>query len=306
MRTFYETLADVAARQEPCALAIVSHIVGSSPQKPGAKALFFRDGRLYGTVGGGALEAAVKLRALAALTEKRPEIFEMSLDVEEGLLCGGRARVVILPQVTAPAGLWWRVARREGTVTWGVRPDFQIAETTEAPVTEWQYVETVQARSLLWIAGSGHVAKAIAPLALMVDFAVSVLDDRPEYASHEHFPPAVDLQVEKWEELALLAPPARPTFGLIVTRGHRHDTLVLRHWLKQPFVFIGMIGSRRKRQGVFEQLIAMGADTAALGRVACPVGLPIHAVSVQEIAISILAQYIQQRAEKLPPGLPTP
>jgi xanthine dehydrogenase accessory factor len=84
----------------------------------------------------------------------------------------------------------------------------------------------------------------------------------------------------------------------MVTRGHRHDALVLRHWIRQPFAFLGMIGSQRKARTLCTQLLEDHiASEAELAKVACPVGLPIQAQSVPEIAISILAQYIQKRAE---------
>src|SRR6185436_2688851 len=104
----------------------------------------------------------------------------------------------------------------------------------------------------LWIAGSGHVAQAVAGLALQVDFQVTVFDDRPSLANHEFFPAPTQFKVGYWEEILKEPLPARPTFGLIVTRGHQHDALVLRSWVQQPFAFLGMIGSRRKRRLIFD------------------------------------------------------
>ena len=92
--------------------------------------------------------------------------------------------------------------------------------------------------------------------------------------------------------------PNRPTFGLIVTRGHQHDALVLREWVKHSFTFLGMVGSRRKKRLIFSQFIDEGiASEEQLSNVACPVGLDIHSVSVPEIAVSIVAQLVQKRAE---------
>ncbi len=149
----------------------------------------------------------------------------------------------------------------------------------------------------LWIAGSGHVAQAVAPLALQLDFAVTVFDDRPELANHEFFPAAVKLRVGGWHELLKFRPPAN-AFGLIVTRGHQHDALALSEWIHFPFAFLGLIGSRRKARIIREQFIKQNLATAEeFDRVACPVGLDIAAVGTHEIAVSILAQLIQKRAE---------
>ena len=104
--------------------------------------------------------------------------------------------------------------------------------------------------------------------------------------------------MDYWEKLLKESLPHRPTFGLIVTRGHQHDALVLREWVNRPFVFLGLIGSKRKRRLIFEQFVEDGLATAGqLEKVACPVGLDIQAVSVPEIAVSVMGQFIQKRAE---------
>jgi xanthine dehydrogenase accessory factor len=166
-----------------------------------------------------------------------------------------------------------------------------------ASAEEWLYQETVSPPCALWIAGSGHVAQAVAPLALQLDFDVTVFDDRPALANPQYFPEGTKLRVDYWEKLLKDSLPSRPAFGLIVTRGHQRDALVLREWVQRPFVFLGMIGSKRKRRIIFEQFIEDGLATAEqLENVACPVGLDIEAVSVHEIAVSVVAQFIQKRA----------
>jgi xanthine dehydrogenase accessory factor len=285
---------------EPFAMGIITGVKGSSPQKLGAKALFFADGRIVGTMGGGCLEAEIQARARQALASRTPATFELVLDHDfgwdDGLICGGKVRGVILPHAQQAAGLWRELAECAQPRTWGVKPDFSVAWAT-ADTADWLYTETVAPPCALWIAGSGHIAQAVAPLALQLDFTVTVFDDRPAFASPEFFPEGVELRVDYWEALLAEPLPPRPTFGLIVTRGHQRDALVLRHWIQQPFTFLGMIGSRRKKRLIFSQFVEDGLATEAqLARVACPVGLDIGAVSPQEIAVSILAQYVQQRA----------
>jgi xanthine dehydrogenase accessory factor len=101
-----------------------------------------------------------------------------------------------------------------------------------------------------------------------------------------------------WHDLLKEPMPRQPTFGLIVTRGHQHDALVLTEWIRHPFVFLGMIGSRRKARIIREQFLKQNLATAEqFDRVACPVGMDIQAQSTPEIAVSVLAQYIRKRAE---------
>ena len=106
------------------------------------------------------------------------------------------------------------------------------------------------------------------------------------------------MKAELWERLLALPLPDAPSFGLIVTRGHRHDALVLKDWIHKPFLFLGMIGSSRKARTIFEHFKREGIATPEeLQRVVCPVGIKIRSQSVAEIAVSIMAQFIDKRAE---------
>jgi len=294
----YEQLA--AAANGAFALALIAGTKGSSPQRAGAKAIFFADGKITGTLGGGCLEAEVQARALAALKTGRPAAFDLVLDHDfgwdDGLICGGSVQGLILPQAALAKDLWCELAGVTAPVRWGVKPDFSIARAAAGAAGEWRYQETVAPPVALWIAGSGHVAQAVAPLALPLDFAVTVFDDRPELANHDFFPAGVKLQTGAWHDLLAFRPPAG-AFGLIVTRGHQHDALVLLEWLHFPFAFLGLIGSRRKARVIREQFLRQNLATAEeFDRIACPVGLDIAAVGPQEIAVSVIAQLIQNRA----------
>jgi xanthine dehydrogenase accessory factor len=297
---FYEQLA--AAANQPFALALIAGTKGSSPQRAGAKAIFFADGKIAGTLGGGCLEAEVHARALTALKTGQPVDFAMVLDHDfgwdDGLICGGSVNGVILPQAAKAKNLWQQLAAVTAPVRWGVRKDFSIARAVDGDAGPWLYEETVSPPVDLWIAGSGHVAQAVAPLALQLDFAVTIFDDRPELANHEFFPAAARLHVAGWHELLKFRPPAN-AFGLIVTRGHQHDALALSEWIHFPFAFLGLIGSRRKARIIRDQFLRQKLATAEeFDRVACPVGLDIAAVGTEEIAVSIVAQLIQKRAVK--------
>lgn len=303
MPQFYDQLVAALAEGQPFALGIISGIKGSSPQKKGAKALFFADGRIIGTLGGGCLEAEIQDRARRSLLTKQPATFDLVLDHDfgwdDGLICGGKVCGVILPRAAEAADLWRELACRETTRTWGVAEDFSIrwADQTEEG---WHYQETVSPPCALWIAGSGHVAQAVAPMALQLDFKVAVFDDRPALASRQYFPEGTHFRVGAWEQLLEAALPAKPTFGLVVTRGHQRDALVLAKWIQEPFAFLGMIGSRRKARLIFTQFVEDKIATEEqLTKVVCPVGLDIDSRTVPEIAVSIVAQLIQERARIL-------
>jgi len=305
MARFFDHLPTALAEGQPFALGIISGIKGSSPQKKGAKALFFADGRIIGTLGGGCLEAEVQDRARRALLAKQPAKFDLVLDHDfgwdDGLICGGKVSGLILPNAAEARDVWLGLASVQQPIRWGVRPDFTIAVGEASSVeSAWLFEETVHPPCALWIAGSGHIAQGVTPLAQQLDFDVTVFDDRPSLANHNYFPKTTNFRVDAWDKLLAEPFPQRPTFGLIVTRGHQHDALVLREWIHRPFAFLGMIGSSRKKRLIFNRFIEERiASEEQLNRVACPVGLPIEAVSVHEIAVSIMAQYVQHRSAVL-------
>ncbi len=319
----FHALAEAASNGEPVALGIITCVKGSSPQKLGAKAVFYADGRIVGTLGGGCLEAEIQHRAVQSLRTGQGMTFDLLLDHDfgwdDGLMCGGKVCGLILPNAQrAGEQFWSELAGRKQTMSWGVKDDYSItvlhsgvsaergkleepptaAFCQDSPTPNWFYQETVTAPCALWIAGAGHIAQAVAPLALQLDFTVTVFDDRPALANHQFFPSDVSLQADVWEKLLALPLPAAPSFGLIVTRGHRHDALVLKEWIHRPFLFLGMIGSARKARTTFEHFTEEKLATPEeLQRVACPVGVKIRSQTVQEIAVSIMAQFIDKRAE---------
>lgn len=301
----FQALAEAARKSEPVTLGVISGVKGSSPQKIGAKALFYSDGRIKGTLGGGCLEAEIQQRAIQALRTGQASTFDLLLDHDfgwdDGLICGGKVFGLILPNAQRVGEKFWlELAERQRTQTWAVRKDFAIADADGEPTEgeAWLYRETVTPPCALWIAGAGHIAQAVAPLAIQLDFDVTVFDDRPALAHHDFFPRDVSLKADVWEKLAETPLPEVPSFALIVTRGHRHDALVLKDWIHKPFLFIGMIGSSRKARTIFEHFAEEKIATPEeLQRVACPVGIKIRSQSVPEIAVSIMAQYIDKRAE---------
>jgi len=302
MANFFEHVVPLIQSSQSAVLSIITRVKGSSPQKPGAKALFLPDGRIIGTLGGGCLEAEIQKRAIASLQTKKPEAFDLLLDHDfgwdDGLICGGKVFGLILPQALLQTKeLWSKLAERKKSVHWGISSNFEVMEN---PTNQkLLYEEHTHPPVHLWIAGAGHIAKALTPLALDLDFAVTIFDDRPTLANYENFPNKTQIKSDYWENLLKIQPPKnQTTFGIIVTRGHKHDALVLRHWIQYPFAFLGMIGSKRKVQIIRNHFLQEKLATETMfDRVQCPVGLQIEAQSPQEIAVSIAGQLIEARAD---------
>lgn len=148
----------------------------------------------------------------------------------------------------------------------------------------------------LIICGGGHVGQAVARAAALLDFRITVIDDRAEFASRDKFPdPNVRLMAEDFT-LALRSLSITPaTHFVIVTRGHRHDEICLREVIDRPARYIGMIGSRRRTTTIRERLRRDGVDPQHLHRVHAPIGLDIGALTPEEIAIAVMAEIVLNR-----------
>ncbi len=161
------------------------------------------------------------------------------------------------------------------------------------------FVEPLITTPTLLIVGAGHVGAACAELGKFLGFRVVVLDDRPQFLSREKFPTADEmitgdlrLEIAKFE----ITP---QTHIVLVTRAHTLDAELLRAVIDSPAAYIGMLGSERRALTVFEILKQEGVSEETLKRVHAPIGLKIEAETPQEIAVSIMAEIIQVKSEKL-------
>lgn len=157
-------------------------------------------------------------------------------------------------------------------------------------------LEPWAAASPLYIFGAGHVSRPTAQVAALAGFRVTVLDDRSEFANAERFPQAETRVLDTYDGCFASLPATPGAFVVIVTRGHVHDAEVLAQALRTRAGYIGMIGSRRKRDAVYQRLRGQGFTQGDLDRVHCPVGLAIEAETPEEIAVSIVAELIACRA----------
>ena len=163
------------------------------------------------------------------------------------------------------------------------------------------YLPTLPRINLL-IIGAGHVGQAVAELAARCDFDVTVADDRAQYANPGRFPAAKAFSVGPMAQILPALQVDANTYVLIVTRGHGHDQESLDHMARTPAAYVGLIGSRRKIRMIFEALREQGVPDERLDRVAAPVGIEIGSETVEEIAISIVAELIAVRNLNRPPA----
>jgi len=150
-----------------------------------------------------------------------------------------------------------------------------------------------------FIFGAGHVAKQVATVSQMVGFTTVVLDDRKEFANADRFPDADQILVlDTFEKAFQGLSIDTNSYIVILTRGHRHDQTVLSQALKTHAGYIGMIGSRKKRDTIYQNLLANGFTQKDIDRVHSPIGLGIKAETPEEIGVSIVAELILERAKR--------
>lgn len=160
------------------------------------------------------------------------------------------------------------------------------------------FVERLMQRPRIFLFGAGHVSTCVAPLARQVGFDITVIDDRPEFANKERFPDAESVIVSEFKQAFDSLDISENAYILIITRGHLHDKSVLEMSLQTPAKYIGMIGSIKKRNTIYQDLISQGISKQRLEEVYSPIGIEINAQTPEEIAVSIVAELIQKRAPK--------
>jgi len=161
-------------------------------------------------------------------------------------------------------------------------------------------VEPARKPKTVHLFGAGHVARPTAHMAFLVGFRVEVMDDRDEFANEGRFPYADVIRVlPDFNRIVSEVAVDGDSFVVIVTRGHEHDKTVLAQILKTEACYVGMIGSRRKRDAIYRALLTEGFTQEDLRRVHCPIGLDIGAETPEEIAVSIVAELIRHRARGL-------
>ncbi len=306
MLNFYQQMAQELERGA-VVLATVTAVKGSVPREVGAKMLVCSDGRICGTVGGGAGEAKVYHQALKVLQSGEKQFVEIDLSGaaqrEVQGVCGGTMQVWLELWVgTAALALVHQILNTLKSGQAAINTPFTPGspylsdlnvETIE--VSQDGIIEPLLAPPTLIIVGAGHVAVPLAQVAQIAGFQILVLDDRPEFACAERFPPGVTVVAQPVKQALLALPNTSHLYAALVTRGYQHDLEPLQVLLNRPMQYIGMIGSKKRVQLVQQALLKIGYSYQLLNQIHAPIGLDIGALTPEEIAVSICAELIQVR-----------
>jgi xanthine dehydrogenase accessory factor len=353
MKNIYVHLLEGMTEQKSLVLATIVETKGSTPQVPGASALFSSERLLDGTLGGGLLEADAQKKALNSLKKKASLLSEFSLKAdissEEEAICGGEVKILTdaNPEVHRDAfqGLSQSLIKRQPGILatfinrlseeevsifrywierkekFAVDPGEHLSlfkkeiKTTfsegkpfflkikkelfpEKANESFLFLEPVFPLPQLVIAGAGHIGQVVTHLGSLLNFEVTVIDDRLEFANNEKLPDADHIIVDEIGTAIQNFPISSDTYLVIVTRGHKHDGAALRQCISSEAAYIGLIGSIRKIKLMRKKFLEEGwATPRQFDRVCAPIGIDIQSKTVEEIAVSIAAQLVLVRSQ---------
>ncbi|HMN71987.1 MAG TPA: XdhC family protein [Rhodoblastus sp.] len=160
------------------------------------------------------------------------------------------------------------------------------------------YFLTVQAPPARLVAiGAVHVSQALADMARLVDFDVTIVDPRTAFATKERFPSV--RVIAEWPDKVLPEMGLDAYTGVVaLTHDPKIDDPALKLALAANCFYIGALGSKKTHARRVERLMAAGFSSEQIGRIHAPIGLDIGAVSPAEIAVSVLAEIVLSLRKK--------
>lgn len=247
-----EALKNSIEKGKKSVLCTVIDEQGSTPRSVGAKMLVWEDGSIVGTIGGGILEHHVIQEALKMIRD-------------------GKSTALYSEELMATEA-----------------SDPKAACGGKAII----FLELIGKKKELIIFGAGHVGKAVARLGSFLNYAVTVWDERKEFANQENIPWARTIACPLDEAFEKHLTFHDLTHIVVVTRGHSLDTEVVQMLDGKKTAYVGVIGSKRKVAVMKENLSKMGTSQELIDSIFAPIGLPIKAETPEEIAVSIMAEII--------------
>ena len=329
MRNMLKTMKSRLEGGEALVLVTVIASSGATPRGAGARMLIGREGRICGTIGGGAVEYRSEQIAAKVLETRTSLGHDFTLtkdDVQNlGMICGGACDVFFH---YLPAGddhtlelcrraeeafrcndEMWLLTDVSGNGrmgltslyggTWGIELPMDTVLTAHPKLVGNVFAEKISSSGFVYIFGGGHVAQELVPVLAHVGFRCVVMDDRPEFTRPELFPGAEQVVCGDLRRIGDYFDIDFHDYVCVMTRGHAYDTVVQAQVLRRRPTYCGVIGSAFKAAGVRKTLKEeYGLLDEELDLVTTPIGLNIKGETPAEIAISIAAQMILHRAER--------
>lgn len=294
------------------ALLIVAESSNSSPGRQGFKMAVNEDGILFGTIGGGIMEANLITEAISNLKSNSNSylktLYHNPKDMSEssGLICGGKqtfifnyldesnidlARKIISVYESQTESILVNSQNGINLQTNKEQADKYIFNYTDEGFFE--YKEKYGISDTIYIIGGGHVGLALSKVMANLDFYIIIVDHRDNiYTMNENIYVHRKI-ISEYNQIGNFITEGNNSYIVIVSPQHIGDEAALKSVVHKNVKYIGMMGSKKKIKNVFDNLIDSGIKKELLEKVHSPVGLEIGAQTPDEIAISIAAEIIK-------------
>ncbi len=289
---------------------------GSSPGRKGFTMAVNEQGDFEGTIGGGIME--VKLielaKSLMEKGERRGIIKEQFHDKEHarnqsGLICSGAQTVICMPLTAKDVTTIRTIINRKETifVQFNSQAGISISNTTLEKITiidphDFEVALPIPPPKTIHIFGAGHVGFALARQLAILDYRIIQYDDRPNLVTLLKNNYAHEIKVINYAEIKKEMVSTPSDIVVIVSFSYRSDKLILQQLYKQPFAYIGMMGSDHKIATLKKEIAAEGILAKDIAHVFTPIGINMYSKTAAEIAVSIAGQIILETNRKLPTG----
>jgi xanthine dehydrogenase accessory factor len=315
MREVLVQLEDWLAKGERAALATVIDARRSAPRPLGSRLAVSESGLLFGSVSGGCVESDVAIQAREVIAGGEPRVLPYGIADEDarsvGLPCGGEIDVFVAPVSDRELVTRLRRALEEGvrgrltTVVKGQGAGEMLLELDGAAAADRPalvqengqtlFVEPLAPPPLLLTIGAVDLAEVLCSLAAQLGWRSAVADPRRALLTPERLPSAGGL-IDGWPEDALArAGTDEQTAVLILAHDEKIDIPALSWALRSDAFYVGALGSRRTQAKRRERLAQEGLTEAQLERLSGPAGLDLGGETLEETALSILAEIVAVR-----------
>ena len=303
----------------PVMLLYVLESSGSSPGRQGFFMAVNSDEEMEGSIGGGIMEhkfvemAKERLRVGSQKSGVRKQFHDKSAAKNQsGMICSGEQTNLLYLFRNEDADTIENIIsclqqNKNGTLALspsGIQFENQLPEKdfyfNMNSEDDWLYKEKLGYKNELSIIGGGHCALAFSGLMSTMDFYIRVYDDRKnlktmlenDSAHEKHF-------INDYSEIEGLISAGDNHYLAIMTFGYRTDDIALKALLNKKFKYLGLLGSKKKIEKMFDDYRKEGVANELLQRIHTPIGLHIKSQTPEEIAVSIAAEIIKIKNESL-------
>ncbi len=305
MKEIIKCILNAWSSNEEVMLITIIDRAGSTPRGIGASMLVGNSGLIAGTVGGGSVEKDAIDLGVEVLSSRKSftKHFELNLkDTSLNMVCGGNLYLHFLYMdkalfEDAVKTINSKISSEENGYIILDTANNHLSYSEDVVVSDGVVSIPVPVPDRVIIFGGGHVSQALVSVLSTVGFSCTVVENRKEFTDKVYFPKANDVIYSEYESVENLIDFRPQDYIVIMTHGHSHDYVVLEKMLRLKQTYIGVMGSRKKREFINEKLRLAGIPEDRISSVHAPIGINIGSITPEEVAISIAAEMIKVRAQ---------